>query len=297
MKLNIKAILVTIGCSAALAGCKSTPETVEPIPFSNESSYAYNIANQTVLTRNNSPLRDFTREEEAEISQKVDKATGGDVSMLIGGLKLLTLDLTGIIDVAGGAVSNLADRSHPAGSFHWLIEVDDADFSSEKEAQDYILGTLDKATVELLSQYGVVSKNSVREGFFTYMVNHNGKQISFGGLQRNSARPGMLVKRDYRIHSNSNADTYTYGISKSDYLLNDYLVGPVSPLAYAVESKNEVDLDGFYKSLTSKLPNGFYLYTPSLPQYTVDKLTYTDYDQVLPAIYTQGKKYEFIKPE
>ncbi|MDE1237837.1 hypothetical protein [Vibrio aestuarianus] len=296
--MNMKTISAMIGMMTVLSGCVAKPEPVNPVPFSDKNSYALNIANQTVLTRNDSPLKDFTHDEKDEITLAIGRAqSGGDTSLLFGGLKLLTLDLTGVIDVAGGAVSNLAERSHPVGSFHWLIEVDATKLSTEEDAQDYILETLEKVTVEQLSKYGSVSKNSVLEGFFTYVINHNGKEYSFGGLQRERSKQGLLIKRNYQISSNRNIDTYTYGISKSDHLLNNYLVGPVSPLSFAVESKNDVDLTEFYKELTSKLPKGFYLYMPSLPQYKVDKITYTDYAEVLPAIYTQGKKYEFIKPE
>lgn len=296
--MNMKTISAMIGMMTALSGCVAKPEPVNPVPFSDKNSYALNIANQTALTRNDSPLKDFTQDDKDEITQAIGRArSGGDTSMFFGGLKLLTLDLTGVIDIAGGAVSNLADSSHPAGSFHWLIEVDATEFSSEEDAQDYILETLDRVTVEQLSKYGAVSKKSVSEGFFIYIINQDGKEFSFGGLQRDSSKQGLLVKRNYQINSNTNIDTYTYGISKSDYLLNDYLVGPASPLAFSVESKSDVDLTGFYKELTSKLPNGFYLYMPSLPRYKVDNMIYTDYREVLPAIYTQGKKYEFIKPE
>lgn len=70
MKGHIKTILMAIGWTVALVGCKTTPEPVEPRPFSNESSYAYNVANQTVLTRNNSPLRDFTEKKKLKLFEK-----------------------------------------------------------------------------------------------------------------------------------------------------------------------------------------------------------------------------------
>lgn len=54
----------------ALSGCQSTPNNLEPRVYDANSSQAFNIANQTVLTRNDSPLRDFNSEEVSEISLK-----------------------------------------------------------------------------------------------------------------------------------------------------------------------------------------------------------------------------------
>ncbi|MGR5416525.1 hypothetical protein ACPV4W_07335 [Vibrio diabolicus] len=114
--MNIKSITATLSILAVLSGCAAKPEPVNPVPFSEENSYALNVANQTLLTRNNSPLRDFTQQEKDDITLAIGRArNGGDTSMLFGGLKLLTLDLTGVIDIAGGAAANLAERDHYAG--------------------------------------------------------------------------------------------------------------------------------------------------------------------------------------
>ncbi|WJG24711.1 hypothetical protein [Vibrio furnissii] len=294
----MKTISAMIGMMTALSGCVAKPEPVNPVPFSDKNSYALNIANQTILTRDKSPLRDFSKEEESEIKYAIGRSrNGGDTSLLFGGLKLLTLDLTGLIDVAGGAVSNLADTDHAAGSAHWIIEVDSSLFANELEAQSYILERIDFASKKALSQYGETKKKNVRDGYSVYFVNTNGEEYNMGGFHLDKPKSGLLTLRNGSIDQQREGQYYTYGVSQNDYYLKNMLAKTTTPLMYSVEMKRDIDLREYYKSLTSYLPEGFYLYLPSLPKAKFGGTTYTDYALVLPAIYTQGKKYEFIKPE
>ncbi|UPQ87072.1 hypothetical protein [Vibrio sinaloensis] len=295
--MNIKSITVTLSMLAVLSGCAAKPEPVNPVPFSDKNSYALNVANQTVLTRNDSPLRDFTQQEKENITLAIGRArSGGDTSMLFGGLKLLTLDLTGVIDIAGGAAANLADRDHDSGRDQWIIEVDATKFTSELEAQRYILDTLDKATLETLKKYGDVSKRNIKDSGFVYVINDDKNEYNMGGYQLNSPKKGLLSLRTISIDQKV-GEFYTYGIKNSDYLVENHLVKATSPLSLSVRTKKDIDLTEYYKDLTKNLPEGFYLYIAAMPQFRVNNTTYTDYSEVLPAIYTQGKKYEFIKPE
>ncbi|PKQ52214.1 hypothetical protein CR151_16575 [Vibrio cholerae] len=295
MKGYIKPILIAAGLGLTLVGCKSTPKPVEPMPFSNEHSYAYNVANQTILMRNDSPLRDFTREEEAEITQAVGRSrSGGNPSLLIGGLKILTLDLTGAIDIAGGAVANIASRDHAAGATEWIIEVDATPFSSELDAQQYIIDTINAATLEALSKYGEVKLQPVGERGKLFYLNHGGVDYLMGGFQINTPKEGVLTKTDQSLEGNAGS-YYTYGVKKST--IKDRLIMIPTHLIFTVESGKNIDTTEFYTGITQHLPKGFYVYTSSMPQTEYDNKIYTDYAEVLPAIYTQGKKYEFIKPE
>ena len=61
--------------------------------------------------------------------------------------------------------------------------------------------------------------------------------------------------------------------------------------------KTNININKVLLDITKLLPEGFYLYIPSFPHYRYKGKIYTQTDFVVPAIYTQGKKYEFIKPE
>ncbi|EGR3971191.1 hypothetical protein DDN72_17230 [Vibrio cholerae] len=79
MKGYIKPILIAAGLGLTLVGCTSTPNPVEAMPFSNEHSYAYNIANQTILTRDNSPA---LLQESNELNQNITIRSGTFIHVL-----------------------------------------------------------------------------------------------------------------------------------------------------------------------------------------------------------------------
>lgn len=69
--MNMKTISAMIGMMTALSGCVAKPEPVNPVPFSDKNSYALNIANQTILTRDKSPLRDFSKRKKAKLNTQL----------------------------------------------------------------------------------------------------------------------------------------------------------------------------------------------------------------------------------
>ena len=99
----MKKLLPSIAITAMLlTGCASTaPEKVVAHEFNNKNSYAMNVAMQTNLMTDNSGLRDFEKDEIDTVRKNINKSKGS-ASKVIGVLGILTGNLTGVIDVAGG---------------------------------------------------------------------------------------------------------------------------------------------------------------------------------------------------
>lgn len=129
-----------------------------------------------------------------------------------------------------------------------------------------------------------------------FYLKRNGEKYLMGGFQINQPKGGLLTVTDTSIEG-SNGSYFTYGVKRETKLLRDLLIAVPTHLIFSVESGHDIPTDEFYKNITKRLPKGFYIYTSAMPQAKYDNKTYTDYSEVLPAIYTQGKKYEFIKPE
>lgn len=280
--MKIKATLAAV--VLGLVGCKSTPEVIEPRPLDTNASYAFNVANQTVLTRNNSPLRDFTLDESEEI--QLSRPDGGDASLFFGTLSILTGDLTGAISVAGGAAANIANSEHPSSISRWIVVVPTTKFNDKDSFQRFVIESIEKANTETLAELtGKEIDVVLREATKTYFY-------SIGGVEN-----GWAYKKNMNDLSRSWVDSTVNYNGESIYIYgNERLAYGVSPFAY-IDKDNPDSYEEYLKSVTSKLPHGFYYYSTSYPQaWAQDNKLYNVFEPV-PAIYTQGKKYEFIKPE
>lgn len=292
MKTIKKLFAVATGV-ALLNGCVVTG-VPEPTEFTNEHSYAFNVANQTQLTKNNSPLRDFTPEEIESSKNILERRTeGANASKVLGMASVLTGDLTGIFHVAGGVVSDTALSGHLSQQPRWIVAVDSADFASEREAQIYIGTTIDSAIRSLLSQYGEVRLEPVSEnGYSAYEVLVEGKYWRVaGGVMPALVRGEEVVIKKGKTNLIDGEPAYLYGFEPS----YNGLAG-IEPIQLTLSGLN-VDRDEFLKKLTSLLPQGFFYYSPSYPEFYAEGKKYVAHKVAVPAIYTQGEKYEFIKPE
>jgi hypothetical protein len=289
--------LATLG----LTGCVSAPEPVEPREFSENNSYAYNIANQTTLTRNDSPLRDFTQEEIDEVKTNLVRKSGGDAALFFGSLRMLTGDFTGLIDVAGGSMANLSNGRHRASFSGWYVTIPQGSFKDGLEAKEHVMETIQTATRDTLESKGNKLFNISINGEKAVAINDPNY---FFGLQEykvhSDTRPMILVGDTYQVGSN----TAINGVGS--YNFNPFIEGKV---------KGYEGADGFetyLKDLTARLPENYVFYGVSFPKSLrmevkgskgwncsscIVKNSRVLTTRIVPAIYTQGKKYEFIKPE
>ena len=283
------------------------PESkVEPKEFDNSKSYALNIANQTALTlpyyygrTYTSPLRDFTEEERSEAAEAFEKQSNAGSMLGLAGISVLTGNFMGAAMTAGASgLTALTTSKHIASKPTWIIAVEKAKFNSDMDAQKYILNTLDDAVVNELSMFGEIKKEQAFEHFptwKTYLVNINGEWIRSGfNIQRSDITQSLLTERRVYIGGKL-TDAYTYGYGTEIDNINTTLVTAPLPTLIAMKTKKH-KFDEILKGITSKLPQGFNVYYTPFPMILQDGKFYIDKENPLPTIYTQGKKYEFIKP-
>ena len=290
--------ILSVSAALTLTGCASTSEPIEPRAFSENNSHAYNIANQTALTRNDSPLRDFTQDEIDEAKANMIRESGGDAALFFGSLRILTGDFIGVIDVAGGSMAKLANSKHRASQPVFIITVPRGQFNSKVDAANYMMDTINQAATKALSKYGVTEQRTVSNlpAFTTtHIAEGKDKGVNFG-LFANKKVTGDLIQESTVNFDGQETRVYSYGVDKKDLNIVGMLAMPPTPLIYSVEVE-PIDYTEFYEDFTSHLPQGFYVYTPSFPNVPFNGKIYTDRSVLVPAIYTQGKKYEFIKPE
>jgi hypothetical protein len=243
-------------------------------------------------------LRDFTQEEIDEAKTNLVRKSGGDAALFFGSLRVLTGDFTGLIDVAGGSMANLANSGHIASQSLWIITVPKNEFSSKIEAANYMVEQINTAALDTLSEYGDIQfKPAANDEQHTtaQLTSGTHRGLTFGLLTKRVITSNLVQEVSINMGKGSES-VYSYGVMKENLNTNDTLILPPSPLAYTVEVK-PIDYDKFYKDFTSHLPEGFYVYTPSFPKAAYNGKIYSDRSVIVPAIYTQGKKYEFIKPE
>lgn len=297
----------------ALAGCAST-EQVKPQAFDANSSYAYNIANQTALTRNKSPLKDFTAEDIEKIRRNIGAKSGGDLSVLFGTLSILTGNFTGVIDVVGGTASNIAKSRHTSKYPRYIIALDKDQFKTALEAEQYIYDVTQSALEKTMRHYSEGTVYQIQPSWSYYGYKESRLKVdeadyNLGEFKRD-ALTGQAVKlTTSTLNNNQTKEVWGYGINDTEPQVTSYkefFIYPPVPLVYMLDNKT-VKYDEFYKELTSHLPDGFYVYTPPFPtqRYYIGGTSLKDggepYDAfdtsiVIPAIYTKGEKHEFLKP-
>ncbi|WP_222860339.1 hypothetical protein, partial [Vibrio cholerae] len=316
IKMITKKWVVAMTAIIALAGCAST-EQVKPQAFDANSSYAYNIANQTALTRNKSPLKDFTAEDIEKIRRNIGAKSGGDLSVLFGALSILTGNFTGVIDVVGGTASNIAKSRHTSKYTRYIIALDKEQFKTALEAEQYIYDVTQSALEKTMQRYSdgtiavrkIESYGDAYNGGFNHAVLETEKgQYDLVSSKRNMLTGQSVKLTNFNLNNNQVKEVWGYGINEPEpeFYNKNFFIAPPMPLAYMLEDRT-VKYDEFYKEFTSHLPDGFYVYTPPFPtqRYYIGGTSlkdggepYNAFDTsiVIPAIYTKGEKHEFLKP-
>ncbi|WP_318408812.1 hypothetical protein [Photobacterium leiognathi] len=305
MKYQLVALAIS---STLLIGCASTDtkeSVIEPVANQPTKSKAYNIAAQTILTRPykvgfetiDSPLKDFTKAEVEDAKTKLTRNVGS-ASKFFGTLSILTGNLTGVIDVVGGTVASISTSDHPASKPRWIVAVDKSKFDSEKEAEQYITDTITKNAVETLNEYGLKTVETPikqRKRILNRIdIDTNGKKVPFGLITSNLDTQKVFDYPTTLIDGNIK-EAYTVGLNDNSSIYKTLIGSPSIVFANVELKKEKINVSEFYKSLTARLPKGFYLYMPSFNVENYNGMTYTDISSVVPAIYTQGEQYEFIQ--
>lgn len=296
-------IALTVVAGLLLSGCSSTPpELVKGRDFDTNYSHAYNIANQTALTRNDSPLRDFSSDEIEQVKTNLRAGSnGGDTSLMVGALVIATGNLTGAIDVVGGAAGRLASSDHIASKNQWFVALDASNFNDGQEAKKYAIDTINNAIIETITSAGNTLKS--QNDTARYTINGNNYLFDYIATSFDDTKTPLLKGHSSLADGDSQYisvdELPVYGFNSTSFIdgkVNGY--------------KGLLGYEQYLLDVTSKLPKGFYLYTPSFPEsykMTLDSgddwncitcksvKKFTLY-QVVPAIYTQGQKFEFIKP-
>lgn len=206
--------------------------------------------------------------------------------MFFGTLSILSGDLTGAISVAGGTAANIANSDHPSSISRWIVNAPQEDFDSQSDFQRYALETIVQANIESISEITgksteLVLINEVKVYF--YAVDGVKLGWAYNLDMEDLSRDWVGQRKDYL-----NNEIYTYGYER--------LAMGVSPFVYLKSNFNS-DYSDYLKLVTSKLPEGFYFYSTSLPKAWGQDNKLYHVSEAAPAIYTQGKRYEFIKPQ
>ncbi|WP_028865111.1 hypothetical protein [Psychromonas aquimarina] len=275
-----------------LTACASTSnEAVKTNPFSTNNSHAMNLALQTELMTNESPLRDFEQGEIDTVKEALRKSKGG-ASKFFGTLNVLTGDFTGLIDIAGGYSADLAlsEKHHASSNSRWLVSVDSSEYKNEVEATNAIRSNIRFAVTKVFSKYGEVKEIENKNGNYL-IIESNGESYGIGTFTRNKQTPAKLMNVDFT--GNGVIESYTSGVDSNKIINPIYL--EVSILLDTLKTTKQ---DVLLKEITDLLPSGYYYYRPSFEiSYGLNKSKYVNYNALVPAIYTQGQRYDFIKPE
>ena len=325
MKLGCKVGFIML--STVMAGCASKQEPVKPRPFSDSNSYAYNLANQTFLTRNyehgktiKSPLKDFTQREIQESETNLSEPSNGGFVSAIGIAKILTGNLTGVIDVAGGSAASIAHSNHPSSYSHWVVAIDADGVENGIKARDIAVNTIQTAAIKVLEKKGntvtqVIVKKEGKSTFGAKLYSKtayvlDGEDVLFGMYQDDyyNNKRGLvrgettLIKSKNQYITDATSLLYGTDVFNFNLFIDGYVKGYTGLKGY----------EQFILDVTKQLPAGYLYYAAPLPKGAITTKPISDSwsckkcrksevyvlsARVVPAIYTQGKKYEFIKPE
>lgn len=304
--MNIKSLALALPL-IAMFGCQST-KSIEAQPFVNTNSYALNVANQTALTKPysfglntyQSPLKDFTEADRNDATEEFKKKSnagsmfGLSVITAISGNPMLALGGAG----ASGLIAMTTDK-HIASKPTWIISVEKSRFSSKLEAQKFIISSIKTATINELEKYGEVKQEQAfknKPNWETFLVKIDGQWIRSGlNIQSESVSTDLLTERKVLLDGEM-VDAYTYGYGTELSALSTTLVTAPLPSLIARTVGEKSVFDDVVNGITKALPDGFYIYYTPFPYVSQDGKNYINTANVLPTIYTQGKKYEFIKP-
>lgn len=317
-----------------IAGCSTssiTPTTqVIPVPFNEENSYALNIANQTFLRQPykwgletyQSPLRDFTSEEVEQFETDLAShraSNSASASYAAALMSLATGNLMGtVISAAGGPLAHLADTDHIAARGSWIIALDANDYADGIEANNAANKMIEEAVLETLRDKGnvltrVITREAGKSTFggkiyedSMYVLGED--QLTGFGLDSlgYDELTGMQYGKTNLIDAEQQYVTVWNTPNRPIGSLYLFYKGHVNGYDEGIEGYEQ-----YLKDVTAKLPEGFFLYLPSLPQIGYRKVAdvedwscatcgdtyfYRMYNVLIPAIYTQGEKHLFLKP-
>ncbi|MFM2486669.1 hypothetical protein [Celerinatantimonas yamalensis] len=292
--------LFVIASLMLLAGCASQPKPIKPVPFDNHHSFAYNIASQTNLLDDHSPLRDFTPEEVKKSHASLHR--GHSVSTFLGIAEILTGNLTGAIDVAGGEITDMSLSGHTAGRPRWIVYVPKADFKDEITAQNFIRTRIITAAKKVFGKYGHLHQVSRDDDdLLGYNLTIDGKDEPVGLTFPKDLSTKIVRSCSVNIAQKTTQTAYCYGFSGGEIYVGEFVITTpfLSVVNVNVKVKGKevtINPSTVFKDITRNLPGNFFLYMPSYPRVVFSYITYTDLTIKVPTIYWQGKAYPFIKP-
>jgi len=296
MRKLLSSIVIT---TLLLGGCAAKlPEEVVTHEFNDKNSYALNIAMQTNLMTDNSGLRDYEKGEIDEARKYVNKSKG-NASKAIGALSILTGNLTGLIDIAGGVSADLAlankDKFHPAANPRWIIALNTDKYASGEDAYQSAVDEIMAATKSVMGKYGELKNTAHNDKYVTFVIAYNNKNYILG---LSSYPESTLNTKTASLDGKTPKLLYLTGVE------NKYSeIGGYSLEAFEVMAANGKTQDDILKEITALLPEGFFYYRPAFETNTIPKsdfgknVTYVNTNAVVPSIYAQGKRYDFLKPE
>lgn len=293
-----------------LMGCSLIPPSVEitPQPFDVNSSYAFNIANQTALTKPyyygktySSPLKDFSQEDKDKAVEAFNKESNAG-SML--GLAVVTAvsgdPMLGLGGIGASGLIAITHSKHIASKPTWIIAVEKSQFESKAEAQKFIIKSIKTAMITEVEKYGEVKIEQPNKNFPNWnqlLVKIDEEWVPAGfGFQSENVTAELLTERKVLLNG-TEVEAYTYGYGTEIDNLRTTLATAPNPYLIYKKVGDDAEFDHVIHRLTQQLPLGFNLYYPPYPkvQFEPGKY-YINIKNPLPTIYTQGNKYEFIKP-
>lgn len=294
-KLMISAAITTV---FFISGCAApSPEVVQSHKFNSNNSYAMNIAMQTNLMTDQSRLRDFDKDEIDEVRKNIEKSKG-NAPKVIGVFKILTGNLTGVIDVAGGAAADLAlsnkDKFHQAASAKWIIALNADNYTSGGEAYKSAVNEIVTATKNVMGKYGELKNVAHNDKYIMFAINYNDKNYMLGLSNDPTQEFGI---KNISFDNKNPKPLYVTGVDNKYYQIGAY-----SLEAFEVFKANGKTEDDILEDITALLPEGFFYYRPAfevntIPQSDFGKnIKYVNLDAVVPSVFTQGERYDFIKP-
>ncbi|KLV03501.1 hypothetical protein ABT56_18880 [Photobacterium aquae] len=305
-----------IGCSANHNGGIDRTEKLNPA-----YSEAYNIANQTFLTRKtfangSSPLRDIKKTDiEIDKIAEMTKSGMGSASFFSAGISLLAGDFTSaIIDSFGGIITNISASNHPSSVPQWII-VDNNNLT-DKELFDKINLSIMRSLIKMnpAIKYDVRSFADRYGEVQSFIIGGGCKEPNFinddfywmglmidGAVGKNTCMTHIRYRRDKiskaivaktnlsdKITSNHGFDERSIFGMVSYSSVSHALQQPLSPELY----------DSFLKTVTAELGGSFYYYTPNFPReydsYSDKNVKFATF--ILPKIYHNGFMLDFFDP-
>lgn len=322
--------LISVTAIAALAGCTtSNISVVEPVPFDSVNSTALNMANQTYLTQDywhgktiKSPLKDFSQQDVDDIKTRLTKKSGAGFHLIMGLVDLSNLNFaSAAMSVTTAGLAEVSNSQHIASHPQWIVALDATPFSDGIEAKTYATNYIRKVAIELLEEKG----NTLHK----VIIKHEGKATFGAKIYEQTSYTLNGYKHAFGLAFDEFRYDETPFIKGKTNLIDaeeQYVTVSSSPVMAGVTNfpiflngqvngyqQGSEGFEQFLIELTDRLPKGYMLYVPSFPKFytsTVESNNPEDWSCfscrdsqgwtlntfVVPRVYTEGKKYEFIKP-